>query len=87
MAPFPFNSLAPQLQAYKNAEIVWCQEEQKNAGAWSFIEPRIRAQLKQLGNKHQEVNYVGRPISASTAAGYGKNHKTELDNFLREAMA
>lgn len=87
LAPFPFNSLAPQLEQYKHCEIVWCQEEQKNAGPWSFVEPRMRAQLQQIKAKHQEVQYVGRPISASTATGYGKNHKAELDNFLKEAMA
>jgi len=87
LAPFPFNSFMAELAPYKNAEIVWCQEEQKNAGCWSFFEPRFRATLEHLNHKHTEVKYIGRPISASSATGYGKNHKNELDNFLKEAMS
>lgn len=87
LSPFPFTSFISELNKYKNAEIVWCQEEQKNAGCWTFIEPRFRATLKHIGHKSREVSYVGRPISASTATGYGKNHKEELDRFLKEAMA
>lgn len=76
LAPFPFNSLSAELKKYpRNAEIVWAQEEQKNAGCWSFFEPRIRGILQKIGQKNIEVGYAGRPISASTATGYGKHHK------------
>jgi 2-oxoglutarate dehydrogenase E1 component len=87
LAPFPFTSFQAELAKSKQAEVVWCQEEQKNGGPWSFIEPRFRATLKHLNHKHREVKYVGRPISASTATGYGLNHKRELEDFLKAAMA
>lgn len=87
LAPFPFNSFSAAMKDInKNAEVVWCQEEQKNAGCWSFFEPRIRATLKHLNHGHKEVTYVGRPISASTATGYGKNHAAELQAFLEDSM-
>lgn len=88
LAPFPFNSLGAEMAKYnKNAEVVWCQEEQKNAGCWSFFEPRIRGILKNINHNTKEVTYVGRPISASTATGYGKNHAQELRDFLEQAMS
>lgn len=50
------------------------------------MEPRIRNTLKFVGHKESEISYVGRSISASTATGYGANHRAELDSFLKEAM-
>lgn len=88
LAPFPFNSFGTEMAKYnKNTEVVWCQEEPKNAGCWSFFEPRIRGILKNLKHGTTEVTYAGRPISASTATGYGKNHRQEFEDFLKEAMA
>jgi 2-oxoglutarate dehydrogenase E1 component len=86
LSPFPFAQLTDQLNLYKNAEITWSQEEHKNAGPWTFIEPRIRATLKHIGHKSREVSYAGREISASTATGYGAQHKAELDALLADAM-
>lgn len=86
LAPFPYSSLRHELAKYPNAKIEWVQEEQKNQGAWSFVEPRIRNTLKFINHSEREVKYVGRPISASTATGYGANHRAELDAFLKEAM-
>lgn len=87
LAPFPFFSLVKELKQYPNAEFTWCQEEHKNQGPWSFVEPRFRNTLKHIGMKNTEINYAGRAISASTATGYGKTHKAELAKFLAEAMA
>jgi 2-oxoglutarate dehydrogenase E1 component len=71
---------------YKNAQVTWSQEEGKNAGCWSFIEPRLRATLKHLNHKSREVDYAGREISASTATGYGAQHQAELKALLADAM-
>jgi len=87
LAPFPFTSFLSELKKYPNAEVVWCQEEQQNQGPYTFIEPRFRSTLKHIGHKQTDVTYCGRPISASTATGYGKNHRAELAEFLGEAMA
>lgn len=75
IAPFPFRSLRPAAERFVNAEHCWAQEEPKNAGCWSFIEPRFRSHLKQQDHKYREISYAGRPISASTATGYGAQHK------------
>jgi 2-oxoglutarate dehydrogenase E1 component len=86
LSPFPFAQLTDQLNLYKNAEITWSQEEHKNAGPWTFIEPRIRATLKHIGHKSREVSYAGRELSASTATGYGAQHAAELKALLADAM-
>ena len=41
IAPFPAMSVQEQLEKYKNAKVVWCQEEHFNMGGWDFVEPRI----------------------------------------------
>jgi 2-oxoglutarate dehydrogenase E1 component len=62
------------------------QEEPKNQGGWSYIEPRFRSILLSLGKNAVNIPYAGRPVSAATATGYSKNHTEELNTFLREAM-
>jgi 2-oxoglutarate dehydrogenase E1 component len=83
--PFPEEALAHELARFPKAEIVWCQEEPKNQGAWSFIEPRIEDTLKHLG-RAERPRYIGRPEYASTAAGLMSQHLTELHAFLNEAL-
>lgn len=83
LAPFPFRSVEPSLQRYKNASVTWLQEEPKNQGAWSFVEPRFRTLLAKLNHQvSNEAEYAGRAISPSTATGYGKQHNAELQAFL-----
>jgi len=65
---------------------MWVQEEPKNAGNWPFFEARFRAHLKEEGTKHQTIQYSGRPISASTATGYGAQHTAELAGLLKGAF-
>ncbi|MSU79388.1 MAG: 2-oxoglutarate dehydrogenase E1 component [Gemmataceae bacterium] len=60
-------------------DVVWCQEESHNMGAWSFIEPRLR----QLG---LDVKYVGRDASASPATGSLEIHKREQNELVRAAF-
>ena len=80
--PFPDNVLAEELNRFPRAEIVWCQEEPKNQGAWTFVAPRIEA---LMGNKTR-LRYTGRPEYASTAAGLMKQHLAELAAFLNDAL-
>ncbi len=80
--PFPDNVLAEELNRFPKAEIVWCQEEPKNQGAWTFVAPRIEA---LMGNKAR-LRYTGRPEYASTAAGLMKQHLAELAAFLNDAL-
>jgi 2-oxoglutarate dehydrogenase E1 component len=83
--PFPENVLAQELNRFPTADIVWCQEEPQNQGAWTFIKPRIEATITQLGGK-ATPRYAGRPESASTAAGLMKQHQAELAAFLNDAL-
>jgi 2-oxoglutarate dehydrogenase E1 component len=84
--PFPENVLAQELNRFPKAELVWCQEEPKNQGAWNFIKPRIEDTVTKLGGKGSP-RYAGRPEYASTAAGLMKQHLAELAAFLNEALS
>jgi len=84
--PFPENVLAQELNRFPKAELVWCQEEPKNQGAWNFIKPRIEDTVTKLGG-NATPRYVGRPEYASTAAGLMKQHLAELAAFLNQALS
>lgn len=75
----------PELEKYKNAEVMWCQEEPQNQGAYSFVYPRLQNILKHL-KRPVEVHYAGRAPAASTSTGYTSVHEAELRKFLQEAM-
>ncbi|MGD0867867.1 MAG: 2-oxoglutarate dehydrogenase E1 component, partial [Rhizomicrobium sp.] len=83
--PFPEGVLAQELARFPQAEVIWCQEEPKNQGAWTFIAPRIEMTIKDLGG-NSRPRYVGRPEYASTAAGLMSQHLAELKTFLDEAL-
>jgi 2-oxoglutarate dehydrogenase E1 component len=84
--PFPARALIQELTRFKDAEIVWCQEEPKNMGAWSFVEPNVSWVLDHIGAKHRRPRYAGRPSSAATATGLMSKHLRELKAFLDEAL-
>ena len=85
--PWPVKSVTKELSRFKNAELVWCQEEPKNMGAWTFVDPWIELTLAKMKIKAKRARYVGRPASASTAAGLMSRHVKELETFLGEAFA
>jgi len=85
--PWPLKSLTNELKRFKNAELVWCQEEPKNMGGWQFVDPWLELTLERMSIKAKRARYVGRPASASTAAGLMSRHLKELDAFLTEAFA
>jgi 2-oxoglutarate dehydrogenase E1 component len=85
--PFPLKALATELSRFKKAEIVWCQEEPKNMGAWAFVEAYLEWVLNQVGRKGQRARYIGRPASAATATGVMSKHLTQLKAFLDDAYA
>ena len=84
--PYPAHSMISELQRFKKADMVWCQEEPKNMGAWTFMDPNIEWTLEQIGAKSRRARYVGRPAAASPATGLMSRHKQELDDFLNEAL-
>ncbi len=85
--PWPMKSLSTELIRFKNAELIWVQEEPKNMGGWAFVDPWLELTLPKLKVKARRARYVGRPASASTAAGLMSRHLKELETFLNEAFA
>lgn len=85
--PWPLKSLSTELKRFKNAELIWVQEEPKNMGGWMFVDPWLELTLQRLAIAAKRARYVGRPASASTAAGLMSRHLKELEAFLTEAFA
>ncbi|MFY0661887.1 MAG: 2-oxoglutarate dehydrogenase E1 component [Shimia sp.] len=85
--PFPAHSLIKELERFKDAEMVWCQEEPKNQGAWSFIEPNIEWALTRIKAKHSRPVYAGRPASASPATGLASQHKAQQAALVDAALS
>jgi 2-oxoglutarate dehydrogenase E1 component len=85
--PFPAISMVKELERFKGAEMVWCQEEPKNQGAWTFIEPNIEWVLTRIGADHSRPRYVGRATSASPATGLASQHKAQQEALVNEALS
>ena len=84
--PFPAQSAVKELERFKDAEMVWCQEEPKNQGAWSFIEPNIEWVLGRIKAKHTRPVYAGRATAASPATGLASQHKAQQAALVDEAL-
>jgi 2-oxoglutarate dehydrogenase E1 component len=84
--PFPKVSLGKALALYGNAEVVWCQEEPENMGAWTFIDRRVEAVMAEAGMKATRPRYVGRAEAASPATGLAKTHAQQQETLVREAL-
>ena len=85
--PYPNDGVQGELKRFKNAEIVWCQEEPKNMGAWMYINPRLEESLIAIKAKQTRARYVGRPPAASTATGIAAKHKREQQAIIDDAFA
>jgi 2-oxoglutarate dehydrogenase E1 component len=84
--PFPTKALMTELGRFKQAEIVWCQEEPRNMGAWFFVDTFIEWVLNQIGAKNKRPRYAGRPAMAATATGLMSKHQAQLKALLEEAL-
>ena len=81
--PFPEEQVKAQLAKYSNAtEVMWCQEEPRNQGAWHFIHPF----LTELTTDKQSLSVVSRPAAASPAVGYYQKHIEQLQVLVNEAL-
>jgi 2-oxoglutarate dehydrogenase E1 component len=85
--PFPSKALVQELSRFKQAEMVWCQEEPRNMGAWFFVDTFIEWVLNQIGAKQRRPRYAGRPASAATATGLMSKHQAQLKQLLDDALA
>lgn len=84
--PVPGKALIKELNRFKNAQLIWCQEEPKNQGAWSFMEPNLEVILSKLKIKAKRAKFVGRPPSASPATGLASQHKEQQEKIIFEAL-
>ncbi|MDX2223813.1 MAG: 2-oxoglutarate dehydrogenase E1 component, partial [Rhodospirillaceae bacterium] len=85
--PWPKETLARELAKYKNAEVVWCQEEPANMGAWTFVDRRLEYALEGLDVKAKRPIYAGRMPAASPATGLMRTHVKEQHQLTEWALA
>ena len=85
--PFPISRLAARLGQFPNAEVVWCQEEPENMGAWHFVDRRIERSLATIDVKAKRPVYIGRPESASPATGSARTHLKEQADLVDRALS
>lgn len=87
LCPFPYDLVQRELKRYPNAEIVWCQEEPMNMGAYSYITPRLTTAMTALGRgKYEDIKYVGRAPSAASATGFSQLHVKEQREVVETAL-
>jgi len=84
--PFPSQALMEELSYYPNADVVWCQEEPRNQGAWSFVRELIEDAMGKMKHKAGRLAYVGRDSAAAPATGYAKRHALEQARLVDEAL-
>ena len=84
--PFPTTSLPKVLTQYRRAEVVWCQEEPENMGAWNFADRRIEDVLGKLGGAAKRPRFIGRKPAASPATGLAKIHAAEQAALVIAAL-
>ncbi len=84
--PFPAHALIKELAPFTGAEVVWCQEEPKNMGAWTFVAPLIERALTHVDMRCKRPRYVGRPASAATATGLMRKHQQQQAALLEAAL-
>lgn len=84
--PFPADALQEMLAPLSKAQFIWCQEEPKNMGAWSFIAPEIEEVLIAIGAKNSRPVYAGRKAAASPATGSAKAHAKQQAALVAEAL-
>jgi 2-oxoglutarate dehydrogenase E1 component len=84
--PWPKETLTREFAKYKNAELVWCQEEPANMGSWTFVDRRLEYALDDAGIKAKRPVYAGRPPAASPATGLMKTHVREQNQLCEWAL-
>jgi 2-oxoglutarate dehydrogenase E1 component len=84
--PWPKETLARELAKYKNAEVVWCQEEPANMGSWTFVDRRLEYALEDIDVNAKRPAYAGRMPAASPATGLMKIHVREQNQIVEWAL-
>jgi 2-oxoglutarate dehydrogenase E1 component len=84
--PFPQKALIELLSETPKAELVWCQEEPKNMGGWTFAREHLENVIKDIGMKTKDIIYAGRKEAASPATGSAARHKLEQEALVADAL-
>ena len=84
--PFPALSFIKELTRFKDAEFIWCQEEPKNQGGWSFVEPNLEWSLNRVNARCKRAKFIGRAAAASPATGLATQHKEQQEMIINEAL-
>ena len=84
--PFPRHALIEEIGRFPAAEIVWCQEEPRNMGAWTYMLEPLEEVLVELGHETPRPRYAGRPAAASPATGLASRHAAEQQALVDEAL-
>ncbi|KAF8494545.1 2-oxoglutarate dehydrogenase E1 component [Gautieria morchelliformis] len=88
ISPFPYDLITPDLDRYPNGDILWCQEEPLNNGAWTYVDPRIlTAAGESVRHRNRRPLYAGRAPTSSVATGHKGVHKREIEMFVNEAFS
>jgi 2-oxoglutarate dehydrogenase E1 component len=91
LAPFPMDRVASAVNNFPEADVVWAQEEPKNQGAWSYVQPRFATSMRcfyrgPLDQTPPAMKYVGRDVSATTAGGSFREHVKEQRDVIERAL-
>ncbi|GIL90737.1 hypothetical protein Vretimale_15815 [Volvox reticuliferus] len=87
LAPFPFDLICREIRRYPNAQLLWCQEEPMNMGAYFHVQPRFDTCLQEEGRPMLgRMPYAGRPPMAATATGFGDVHVREQAKLIDGAL-
>lgn len=96
IAPFPFDRVSEQIALYKNVDkgdgilpgdVLWCQEEPKNMGFWTYVRPRIATVAREYLDLDLILRYVGRRAAASPATGMAQVHALEQQAIVSAALS
>ena len=85
--PFPADALIEELQPYRHCDLVWCQEEPRNMGAWSMVREMIEEVAQVAGCEKPRLRYAGRHAAASPATGNHARHVAEQKALVEDALA
>ena len=85
--PYPEDAMERELLRFRQADVMWVQEEPKNMGYWTYINPLLEETMVKTGNRSSRPRYAGRAAAASPATGLSSTHQAELKAFLDDAFS
>ena len=85
--PFPYKALNKELSRFPFAEFIWCQEEPRNMGAWTYIIEPMQHLFQEAGRDDLNIDFVGRQAAASPATGLMSRHLKEQADIINQALS